>query len=640
MSLYKKEIAAVPPLPFPNIQRGRSWDKKPHQYACAVERMDLKRSGEVLIVDVFTWQHKEHVLRFVSDGKGFLTTEAPFDNMTQRNVDKLINIYSCDEDPGAVKAVENFLHTHMHLSNVMSIVNWFIRDLASERRVKAAYARDDLRKSHFRKYPALPENLGDYCDTNVFDNNYLFISKIQKHGKRDGHCSCCGKKFRVDKSAKHNAEGTCPKCGANVIYKGTWFKNAITDAAKICIADKSADNELLLRWVNVTRAFAAPGYKRTYHFDTYAYNLYLKPGKVYFYKWIPVPYGYGDYYWYRGHLGDQCYDSSYIYTDNLDQVFGSRYYNVNLKAGLQGKKSYLCFISLLNNLKINPAAEYLFKMGMPRLASTVDPAAEGQKPGFLELMRIRKEYAQVYAEVDVSYAEHTIIRCAKSWCSADLIRRFRKLQIPTDKYHLPGGLMEHMSFEKMVNYFSKQAKITKRTAAFCMEQWNDYIFMCKVQNIDLHSKSVRFPKNIVESHDTLSKQIKAIKVAEMDEAYLRSATVSYEMLGVKPYSKGKYAIVPSYSATELVAEGNALGHCVGNGCYAERVINGTCLILFVRRSDAPDVPYATLEYSVSNRMIRQLYARGNRAVEPACRKFVEAYLKKLNVQSIMEEKTA
>lgn len=636
MSLYKKELAAVPPLPFPNIQRGKSWDKKPHQYACAVERMELKRSGEVLIVDVFTWQHKEHVLRFVSDGERFLAAETPFESWTQRTVGKL----SCDEEPGAVKAVENFLQTRMHLSNVMSIVDWFIRDLAFKRRVNAADAREELREFHFRKYPALPENLGDYCETNVFDNNYLFISKIQKHGKRDGHCSCCGKKFRVDKSAKHNAEGTCPKCGADVIYKGTWFKNAITDAAKVCIADKSANNELLLRWVNVARTFAAPDFKRAYHFYTYAYNLYLKPGKVYFYKWISVPYGYGDYYWYRGRLGDQCYDSSYIYTDNLDQVFGSKYYNVNLKAGLQGKKSYLCFMSLLNNLKINPAAEYLFKMGMPRLASTVGPPAKGQKPGFSELMFIRKEYAQVYAEVDVSYDEHTIIRCAKSWVSADMIRRFRKMQIPADKYHLPRGLMEHMSFEKMVNYFSKQAKITKRTAAFCMEQWNDYIFMSKVQNIDLHSKSVRFPKNIVESHDALSKQIKTIKAAKMDEAYLRSATASYEMLGVKPYTKGKYSIVLSYSATELVAEGNALGHCVGNGRYAKRVINGTHLILFVRRSAAPDVPYATLEYSITNRIILQLYARGNRAVEPACRKFVEAYLKKLNVQSITEEKTA
>lgn len=69
-----------------------------------------------------------------------------------------------------------------------------------------------------------------------------------------------------------------------------------------------------------------------------AYNLHLKDGKkckTYFYKYIVTPHFYGCYGWYKGRLGDYCYDSSYVYTDNLDEVFGERYYNVNLKAGLE-----------------------------------------------------------------------------------------------------------------------------------------------------------------------------------------------------------------------------------------------------------------------------------------------------------------
>ena len=431
----------------------------------------------------------------------------------------------------------------------------------------------------------------------------------------------------------------CPKCGAKVIYKANWLRSQIEDKAKICVADRSVNNELLLRWVDVSRKYSWPDYKRKYGFTTNAYNLYLRNGKVYFYKWLCAAYSYG-YYWYRGRIGDQCYDNAYIYTDNLNEVFGPKYYNVDLKAGLAGKHSQICFNSLLNNLKNHPVAEYLFKMGMPSLASEAGRLIGVEGTRFSDIMGIRAEYAQVYREADVTYQEHRLIRCAQSWVSADMIQKFRTLHISENQNHLPGGMLANMSFEKMVNYFSRQASVCKRTAAFCMEQWNDYIYMCRTQNIDVSSKSIKFPKNIVEAHDALALKVTAIKNAELDEAYAAASDDSYRRLNATPYTKGPFSIVLSHSATELVAEGQALGHCVGNGSYAKRVISGNILILFVRMADAPEKPYATLEYSIGTRQILQLYGKGNKPVSSECRRFVEGYLRSLTCGNARKEKRA
>lgn len=55
--LYKSELQDIPFLPFPKIKRGKTYQQS-HQYAVAASMVNLPRSGEVLVVDVFGWEDK------------------------------------------------------------------------------------------------------------------------------------------------------------------------------------------------------------------------------------------------------------------------------------------------------------------------------------------------------------------------------------------------------------------------------------------------------------------------------------------------------------------------------------------------------------------------------------------------------
>jgi hypothetical protein len=68
-----------------------------------------------------------------------------------------------------------------------------------------------------------------------------------------------------------------------------------------------------------------------------------------------------------------------------------------------------------------------------------------------------------------------------------------------------------------------------------------------------------------------------------------------------------YIIVPK-KASEVVAEGNALHHCVGG--YVGKVVNGTSNIIFIRHRD--NKSWFTLEVDPKTLEFRQCYGAHNR----------------------------
>lgn len=296
------------------------------------------------------------------------------------------DVYETPEDR---KRVQDFFNSNLNFRSGTREMDYFCDINRREKRWKASDAKEYLMRRHFAMYPALPEDLAQYCNQHVFHQNYVFYSKIQKHGGRDAHCSRCGQHFKVHKEVKHNSSAPCPKCGTPATWRAEFHQMVIQEKDDVCIASK-VDGQLLLRWVTAERIYSPPNYKEHYNFTTIAYNLYLKGGKIYFYKLRSN--GYGD-AWYRGKLGEQYYHCSRIYAENLTEVFGRKYYNVDLQAGLEGDNHRLCFCDLLNNLKNEPVSEYLFKLGMPYLASTYRRNKElPEKAGFKDYVGIGKEY--------------------------------------------------------------------------------------------------------------------------------------------------------------------------------------------------------------------------------------------------------
>ena len=90
-------------------------------------------------------------------------------------------------------------------------------------------------------------------------------------------------------------------------------------------------------------------------------------------------------------------------------------------------------------------------------------------------------------------------------------------------------------------------------------------------------------------------------------------------------SNEELQIVCPKRANELVAEGRALHHCVGS--YIDRVAEGRCLIVFVRRVEEPKKPYVTVE--VRDGKIAQIHGDHNSDPTEEVKKFVDLWSRKV-----------
>ena len=624
--LIKKELAT---LPEPKYPKG----KDPHDFRATAQKVKLPRSGEILVVDFFKRSSRKFILRFFSDGKNFISCqEWPADTWRENSPNGLIGYATVGGSDEDLQMANEFLNQRSWDLN--STVHHFCAERRSEARDKAEHSRNELQKQHFAMFPDLPGNIEEYCNEQVFDHAYVFFSKKDRKGKRDAFCSHCRKHFEAPADAKSGRPTTCPECGARAVYRAMWFKADVVDKAKICITAK-VDGQLLIRWSKVIRTYTGPEFEQKYKIDDYAYNLHLPTpagDKTYFYKLMPIPYYYTT-DWYRGHLGDYCYDSTYIYTDNLDEVFGDRYYNVNLKAALQGTHREIAFATLLNNLKHKPVAEYLFKLGLHTMAANVGGLQydlKGQKPSFSTVLGVSKQFLPMYRAMDIDHSEHRVIKGYGKWVTREEMEAYRKLGVQGYNTDLVLELLQTMSFGRFVRYFSKQKELhPKVTAAHIMTQYRDYLSMSKSFHIDLSHKSVRFPDDCMAAHAVLVERQNKI-IAEREQMEFQEAVKAlYDGLSIREYERSGFCIVLPQERADFIKEGQSLNHCVGSPHYYKNHIAGTKMIFFVRKVEDREKPFFTMEVDMSDFKIRQLYGFGDCSAPKEVRRFAEEFTKKL-----------
>lgn len=529
--LIKKELETIPLLLPPELMPEATGIK---DYLTAVDLVDLPRSGPVLVADLYRGRDKSFGCRFVSDGKSYLTTlKWPAESWGKFNP-TVHYWYSCSSTnyPGDTKLAERFLgkkeNESWRSTGALAVIDAFITDIQTEKRYRAEDRKEVLRKKHFAMYPPLPTDLKEFCENIVFDYGYIFFDKLTKTGRRYGRCCNCGKKFRVAKDVKQNQETVCPHCGRQSLYKASWRSKAMEDREKICITAK-VEGQLLIRWVSATRIVTCDG-RRSYHFFDYAYNLYIQnknKSTIYTYEFRTIPYTDGNREWTRWPNDTQNFSEAYIYTGNLDEVFGTNYYNVDMKAGLHGKRVKICFTDLLNSLKNTPEAEYLFKLNMPVLASKAKYLVDGKKrkPGFTEVLGVSKQLLPMYSSMGVTYQEHLVIKNWGAWVSPDDLKLYRKLKIDHD-IDLVENMLKMMSFGKFTRYFVKQREATRKSTHSLMIQYRDYISMAKKLKIDLSRKSLRFPANICTAHDDVLQEFNRLKFEKEKRRLYKSCKVS------------------------------------------------------------------------------------------------------------------
>lgn len=174
------------------------------------------------------------------------------------------------------------------------------------------------------------------------------------------------------------------------------------------------------------------------------------------------------------------------------------------------------------------------------------------------------------------------------------------------------AMLKHASLKKINDYIKRQyenkgKKSPYYSQYYVLNDWKDYIADCIKLGMNVSKENVLFPKNLHTAHQNTIKQIKLKADEELNKKIKLRITDVNKQYAIK---FGGLVIRAAESSNELIAEGEALSHCVGT--YTDRYARGETNILVIRKEIEADKPFYTME--IRNNEIIQV--RGKRNCKP------------------------
>lgn len=535
----------------------------------------------------------------------------------------------------------------------------------------------------------IPEEFFEWVkDDALRDSQYIFFKPQEKsRNKVRCVCSVCNETFMGERKTlgvKNNAKGECPKCASQITFKSYGaFPKKKTDGIYVTYVDPLPEGFCLrfilaercfhkepggirqdaVQWCEITREFIrytkdGRGISDGYQFDHFKGNHEL--------RWCherthSTMYG--------GTTLYDCYVSC-LYPGNLPEAWvhtPMQYSGLEiLSRATPGKPAR--YWDAVNRPDRYTAIEILAKAGMYNMAhSMIRPnygswgAGRGLDekgtdlgsvlrlnmkghPNRTNIRILRQIDAGIPQLVLMQHIDREGIRIAPDV----LVRYYSIFNVNSDLLRPEN---RHASLHKICRYIEgQQAGNRRRKLHDIGKDWCDYLRWCRELKIDLTDPYHYFPPDFYKEHDRVAKayqthlneveaekqrQREAEAKKKMEAAKAAMAEIFKSNAGVDAFSirgKGLILVVPT-CAQDIHEEGEALHHCVGS--YIERVARGETNIFFVRRAEAPTVPYFTMEYK--NGKVEQCRGNRNCGMPPEVEAFTKVFEQKM--QEVEKAKT-
>lgn len=460
------------------------------------------------------------------------------------------------------------------------------------------------------KVPALPTEWEHWVDKQAIHYNYIFYDYSRKK-QQIGYCSWCEKEVPI-KKPKHNKMGKCPCCRHMIQYKAKGRTGRFETAAETAYLLQPCGDDLVIRQFKVKRYYVRGGYKmpKRHIFEErrVIYNSAMESEQFYYglYKnsysrWIKgdrICYNpYGMYYY-----DHRDYEDA-VYRRNLPYLARTRISRTGLTE-IIGKLDKLDPEVYLETLKEKPYLEQLAKAGLVMVAKDIlggkreleiDGSHDFAKALGIDknqLRRLRKNKGGFQYLAWLKYEKQN-----KKNSPDCLLKQMEQWQAePSDL----GFILQKMSLVRICNYLKKQYALSGRPVKELISTWRDYLFMASRLNADIEEELIFKPKDLVAKHDEAvglcgGKQIveraeEILKDYPDIDAICRSIQEKYE------YGDKQYTIIVPKTVEDILVEGAVLGHCLDRtDIYFGRIQRRESYIVFLRKTEALDCPYYTLE---------------------------------------------
>lgn len=506
-------------------------------------------------------------------------------------------------------------------------------------------AREKNIRHRLRGLPPLPKDMADWLARDVVPA-YFFYDYQKRKTVKKGICSACRQEIELT-DVHYNDNDVCPRCGRLLTMKSNGRRGILSDRVTASILQKHGKNELIIRvvkaystwfkngeqvisWHEKTRILigqAEDGSISTEVYHDSNESLGITPWK---HGYPPVMYLYG-----YNFNAETC---GAVYERNLDRVLAGTPWQY-----CQLKKFYIDFhrenMEVLPYLKAyleHPRLEHLIKVGFLNLASDLVYRPDYEKTldecqnRTHQILRVQAEDVPFLLDLDINMKK---LRVFQEYCKMNLRGRQELLrwqlqrQVTFDMLQI----LQYTTVHKMIRFLERQYStlaesetqpVPARYSSMqdVVREYHDYLEMCVKEQYDMKNSFVLFPRSLQEAHDKVVRRIKQKADAKMRRDF---KVACRRIMSQLDYEKDGMKIVYPQTPGDLVAEGNALHHCVGT--YADRVARQECIILFLRKCEEENKPFYTIE--VRHREVVQVRGAENKGATPEVEKFISQWEK-------------
>lgn len=545
-----------------------------------------------------------------------------------------------------------FFRKEEHGLNVLMDAQWRLQDqqLRKKKREKEKRIRRRM-----KLVPALPRKLEQW-GSSLMPAYFFYDFKKQSKLTR-GWCTSCCQEVQME-YVKYNKKGICPNCGKEFTMKSRGKRGYLFDRETGQVIQKVGD-DLVIRIVKFYYSYRTENdipEKRMYENA----RIFVHRNGDGTYAWEPYYYSYDPRCltsWKKGYRpvisqwqynfeADTC---GHLYCGNLPGIFrGTPWQHCPFGAFYEHFREPMelgtFFAAYLKNRRL----EHLVKVGFYSLASDLiyrkhhSCCIDQNQNRTHQILKVKAEDVSYLRKLDVTMS---VLEMFQEYCKNNL----------KDRQELLSWQLEHrvkldvtkilpfMTVHKMLRYLNEQYSFlrlrqdrygTLRYSEMqdLVSEYRDYLEMCVKRKYDMKNSFVLYPRDLQKAHDKEIHHIKARKNARQR----RKFKTAYErIINRLDFERNGMKIVYPSSSEDLVAEGQALHHCVGG--YAERVEKKECIILFLRRCEKISTPFYTIE--VRNQEVIQVQGKYHKAPTPEVEQFMEQWKKQV-LQAPVQKKTA
>ena len=486
-----------------------------------------------------------------------------------------------------------------------------------------------------RKVPDRPGDLREWFFEKSAGEDYMFREK----GTQTFTCTNCGKSSEASgikrqdggKKIRHNDMVCCPACGKLIQAKTR--TDHMEQEYKSCYLLQPVDEdtsvlrilEAKVGWDNGRHYVELGGEIRILLYKVFSNRKLKRTYKIYYEDYLEG--------WTEGNRKNLRARQGYLYPGEFDKILEGTIYsgaskvleflsaqgqelNYNrLIAGAGQMKEYAEKIEYLSEGRFwNLLKDTVERTEYPVYQNTyygpLNLRADSIEEMFLirdrqKINRIRDEqggndmvrWMQYSDEIGKKISRETV-----RWMTANRIRPedIRELE----EYTSPQQIMNYIIRQQAEQYPGKKPKEV-------LEEYKDYINMCEACSKNMKDEMVYRPRELKRRHDEVvvdrqqmqilreldtNTEAKEKYAEEMRQKFPKAEGILKEIKSRYEYENEEYKILVPDTMIDIVKEGRALHHCAGSSeRYFDRIESRETYICFLRRKEAPGIPFYTIE---------------------------------------------